>query len=80
MNPYLKLLEEVKKNKIDYEELEKILGKVKEEIEGGEFPSKEEYLLFERALKIVEAKHSVLGEKIKELSLRRKVNKAYSGS
>lgn len=78
MSLYLKLLEEVKKNRIDYEKLEVILERIKGEIEKGKFPSKEEYLLFEGALKIVDAKHSVLGERIKELSLKRKVNKAYN--
>jgi hypothetical protein len=74
---YLKLLEEVKKNRIDYEKLEVILERIKGEIEKGKFPSKEEYLLFEGALKIVDAKHSVLGERIKEFRKRKEVSRKY---
>ena len=77
MSIYAKLLEEVKNNKINYERVEKILKQIEKEIEKGNFPSREDYTRFEEALRIVEVKHSVLGEKIKEFQMKKRVNKVY---
>jgi preprotein translocase subunit SecA len=64
MSIYAKLLEEVKNNKINYERVEKVLKQIEKEIEKGNFPSREDYTRFEEALQIVEAKHSIMEEKI----------------
>ena len=77
MSIYVKLLKEVKNNKINYEKVEEVLKQIKEEIEKGNLPSKEDYTRFKEALQIIEAKHSILGEKIKGFQMKKKVNEIY---
>ena len=77
MSVYIELLREVKNNKINYERLKKILEQIKEEIEKGNYPSKEDYICFKEALCIIEAKHSILREKIKGFQTKKKVNETY---
>jgi len=77
MSIYVKLLKEVKNNKINYEKIEEVLKQIKEEIEKGNLPSKEDYTRFKEALQIIEAKHSILGEKIKGFQTKKKVNETY---
>jgi len=77
MNIYEALLREVKSGKVDYERVEGILKQIREEIEKGNFPSKEDYTHFEEALQIVEVKHSIMEEKIKELQKKKRVNETY---
>ena len=77
MSIYVKLLKEVKNNKINYEKVEEVLKQIKEEIEKGNLPSKEDYTRFREALQIIEVKHSILGEKIKGFQTKKKVNETY---
>ena len=79
MSIYAKLLEEVKNNKINYERVEKVLKQIEKEIEKGNFPSREDYTRFEEALRIVEAKHSIIGEKIENLQKKKRVSETYRG-
>jgi phosphoribosylaminoimidazole (AIR) synthetase len=78
MNIYVTLLKEVKNSKIDYEKIEEVLKQIKEEIEKGNLPSKEDYIRFKEAIQIIEAKHSILREKIKGFQTKKKVNETYS--
>ena len=77
MNIYVTLLKEVKNNKINYERIERVLKQIREEIEKGNFPSKEDYTRFKEALQIIEAKHFVLREKINCFQTKKKVNETY---
>lgn len=77
MSIYTTLLKEVKNNKINYERIEKVLKQIKEEIEKGNLPSKEDYTRFKEALQIIEAKHSILREKINGFQTKKKVNETY---
>ena len=77
MSIYAILLKEVKNNKINYEKVEGILKQIREEIEKGNLPSKEDYIRFKEAIQIIEAKHSILQEKIKGFQTKKKINETY---
>ena len=77
MSIYAILLKEVKNNKIDYEKIEEVLKWIKKEIGNGDIPSKEDYTRFKEALRIIEAKHSILQEKIKDFQTKKRVNEIY---
>jgi C4-type Zn-finger protein len=57
--------------------VEGILKQIKEEIEKGNLPSKEDYTRFKEAIQIIEAKHSILREKIKGFQTKKKINETY---
>ncbi len=77
MSIYAELLKEVKNNKINYEKVEKLLKQIEEEIQKGNFPSEEDYIRFREAFQIIEVKHSILNEKIKDFQTKKKVNETY---
>ena len=77
MSLYEELLEEVRKNSIDHGKIETLLKEIKAMIANGEFPSREDFLLFVESLKIIEAKSLILKENLDKLKLRRKVTDTY---
>ena len=77
MNPYKRLLEEVKKNTIDYGKDESLLREIKDTLSKGKIPSREELSLFLEALRTVEAKSLVTRESLEKLRLRKKVSNTY---
>ena len=77
MNPYKRLLEEVKKNTIDYGKVESLLREIRDTLSKGKIPSREELSFFLEALRTVEAKSLVTKESLEKLRLRKKVSNTY---
>ena len=77
MNPYEQLLEEVRRNKMDYQKLKTLVEEIKSEIKQGKFPTFEGFVAFTKALEIIEAKSFILKDKLDKIKLKSKVNKTY---
>ncbi|MEO2069653.1 MAG: hypothetical protein ABGX27_09140 [Desulfurobacteriaceae bacterium] len=77
MNPYEQLLEEVRKNKMDYQKLKTLLEEIKSEIKQGKLPTFEGFMAFTKALEIIEARSFILKDRLDKIKLKSKVNKTY---
>ena len=79
-NPYQKLLEEIKKNHLNYAEIENLLQDISLAIADNKFPSQQDFFFFLEALEIIKAKSSFLKKELDKARLKKRVISTYKPS